>query len=152
MILFDRQMMTRTDSIVEPNQPPQFTTPLADQLNIREGGFAHFEARLEPMGDHSMTVEWFKDGRPVDASSRITSFFNFGYVALTIKQVSSHDAGVYSCVAKNAKGKILKANLDQFQSNLINFNQIQSILIRQINFSQTRSISVKSGQLQLMYI
>ena len=99
-------MMTRTDSIVEPNQPPQFTTPLADQLNVREGGFAHFEARLEPMGDHSMTVEWFKDGRLVDASSRITSFFNFGYVALTIKQVSSLDAGVYSCVAKNAKGQL----------------------------------------------
>ena len=99
--------MTRTDSIVEPNQPPQFTTPLADQLNVREGGFAHFEARLEPMGDHSMTVEWFKDGRIVDASSRITSFYNFGFVALTIKQVSSHDAGVYSCVAKNAKGKLL---------------------------------------------
>ena len=100
-----RQMMTRSDSIVEPNQPPQFTTPLADQLNVREGGFAHFEARLEPMGDHSMTVDWFKDGRMVDASSRITSFYNFGFVALTIKQVSSHDAGVYSCVAKNAKGE-----------------------------------------------
>ena len=99
--------MTRSDSIVEPNQPPQFTTPLADQLNVREGGFAHFEARLEPMGDHSMTVDWFKDGRIVDASSRITSFYNFGFVALTIKQVSSHDAGVYSCVAKNAKGKFL---------------------------------------------
>ena len=74
-------------------------------MNIREGGFAHFEARLEPMGDHTMTVDWFKDGRPVDASSRITSFFNFGYVALTIKQVASHDSGVYTCVARNAKGQ-----------------------------------------------
>ena len=57
------------------------------QPNVREGGFAHFEARLEPMGDQTMKVDWFKDGRPVDASSRITTFFNFGYVALTIKQV-----------------------------------------------------------------
>jgi titin len=78
---------SRMESVVEVNQPPQFNSPIQDQVNVREGGFAHFEARLEPMGDHSMVVEWFKDGRPVDASSRITSFFNFGYVALTIKQV-----------------------------------------------------------------
>merc|ERR1719232_565996 len=100
-----KQMMSRMDSVVEPSQPPQFTTPLADQFNVREGGFAHFEARLEPMGDHSMKVEWFKDGRPVDASSRITSFFNFGYVALTIKQVAQHDQGTYACVASNACGR-----------------------------------------------
>lgn len=37
---------------------------------MKEGGFAHFEARLEPMGDHTMKVEWFKDGKPVEASSR----------------------------------------------------------------------------------
>ena len=41
-----------------------------DQAEVKEGGFAHFEARLEPMGDHTMKVEWFKDGRPVEASSR----------------------------------------------------------------------------------
>lgn len=93
------------DSVQEPSQPPQFTTPMQDQINVREGGFAHFEARLEPMGDHTMVVDWFKDGRPVDASSRITSFFNFGYVALTIKQVAAHDAGLYSCVARNSKGQ-----------------------------------------------
>ncbi len=99
-----KQMMTRMESMVEPNSPPQFISPIQDQVGVREGGFAHFEARLEPMGDHTMQVDWYKDGRPVDASSRITSFFNFGYVALTIKQVAMHDAGVYTCVAKNAKG------------------------------------------------
>ncbi len=80
-------MVTRQESTVEPTQPPEFMSSIKDQLEVREGGFAHFEARLEPMGDHTMKVEWMKDGRPVDASSRITSFFNFGYVALTIKQV-----------------------------------------------------------------
>lgn len=100
-----RMMVSRMESVVEPSQPPNFNTPLQDQLNVREGGFAHFEARLEPMGDHTMVVEWYKDGRPVDASSRITSFFNFGYVALTIKQVASHDAGNYTCEARNGKGK-----------------------------------------------
>ena len=57
----------------EPEQPesiapPQFVSPIKDQKNIHENGFAHFDARLEPSNDSTMKVEWFKDGRPVDAS------------------------------------------------------------------------------------
>lgn len=52
----------------EPAYPPEFKTPIKDQLNIREGGFAHFEARLEPVGDSQLRVEWHKDGRPIEAS------------------------------------------------------------------------------------
>ena len=86
-------------------QAPEFKTSIKDQCDVKEGGFAHFEARLEPMGDTTMKVDWLKDGKPVEASSRITSFFNFGYVALTIKQVANHDQGTYSCVASNACGR-----------------------------------------------
>lgn len=89
----------------ESTQPPVFKTPIKDQNEIREGGFAHFEARLEPVGDSTLKVEWFKDGRPLEASSRSTSFFNFGYVALTIKDVTIHDVGHYSCRAYNAVGQ-----------------------------------------------
>ena len=52
----------------EPMIPPEFKSPIKDQINIREGGFAHFEARLEPVGDPHLRVEWLKDGRPVEAS------------------------------------------------------------------------------------
>lgn len=52
----------------ESTAPPVFKSPIKDQLNIREGGFAHFEARLEPIGDSTLKVEWLKDGRPVEAS------------------------------------------------------------------------------------
>jgi len=89
----------------ESTAPPEFRTPIKDQLNIREGAFAHFEARLEPLGDPTLRVEWFKDGRLVEASSRITSFFNFGYVALTIKHVTTHDIGTYTCRATNLLGE-----------------------------------------------
>lgn len=89
----------------ESTQPPEFKTPIKDQNEIREGGFAHFEARLEPVGDSTLRVEWLKDGRTVEASSRITSFFNFGYVALTIKDVTIHDVGHYTCRAYNAMGQ-----------------------------------------------
>lgn len=114
----------REEPMVEATEPPSFKTPIKDQLNVKESGFAHFEARLEPMGDATMKVDWFKDGKPVDASSRITTFFNFGYVALTIKQVNVHDAGQYTCVATNRLGRAetaaklttVKASDSEFQS------------------------------------
>lgn len=34
----------------------------------------------------------------------MTTFFNFGYVALTIKQVTSFDIGTYTCRAFNNLG------------------------------------------------
>lgn len=89
----------------ESTVAPKFKTQIKDQCEIREGGFAHFEARLEPVGDSTLKVDWFKDGKPVEASSRITSFFNFGYVALTIKQLTIHDVGVYTCRAVNKMGQ-----------------------------------------------
>lgn len=89
----------------ESSQPPEFKTPIKDQVGIREGGFAHFEARLAPVGDSTLRVEWLKDGRTVEASSRMTTFFNFGYVALTIKDVTVHDVGNYTCRAYNALGQ-----------------------------------------------
>ena len=104
--MYQASKQSKTEVVYEqPTQAPEFKTQLKDQAEVKEGGFAHFEARLEPMGDHSMKVEWFKNGKPVEASSRITSFFNFGYVALTVKQVAVHDMGTYTCVASNACGK-----------------------------------------------
>ncbi|RWS25572.1 titin-like isoform X1, partial [Leptotrombidium deliense] len=87
-----------------PKQAPVFTTQLVDQLNIMENKTAHFEATLEPQGDPNMKIEWYKDGQLLQASSRITTFSNFGYVALTIKSIDNRDDGVYKCVAKNSLG------------------------------------------------
>lgn len=39
------------------------------------------------------------------SGSRITTFFNFGYVALTIKYVTIHDVGIYTCRAYNTLGQ-----------------------------------------------
>lgn len=62
----------------ESYAPPEFKTPIKDQLNIRENAFAHFEARLEPLGDPTLRVEWFKDGRPVEAS-KFFLFFKYDF-------------------------------------------------------------------------
>lgn len=47
--------------------PPQFIVPLRD-VTQTEGGKVHFEGRIEPVGDPSMYVEWFLNGRPLGAS------------------------------------------------------------------------------------
>jgi len=47
--------------------PPRFIIPLHD-IEQLEGGRIHFEARIEPVGDPTMIVEWFINGRPLAAS------------------------------------------------------------------------------------
>lgn len=47
--------------------PPQFIIPLRDAVQY-EGGKVHFEARIEPVGDPTMCVEWFLNGKPLAAS------------------------------------------------------------------------------------
>ena len=57
---------------IEATSAPEFKSPIKDQLDVREGGFAHFEARLEPIGDPKLTVHWFKG-----TSAVITFLFKF---------------------------------------------------------------------------
>ncbi|XP_067120871.1 titin [Centruroides vittatus] len=97
-----RHQFVEVDAV--PQQKPSFRTQLNDQKNIQQGRTAHFEARLEPTGDSTMRVEWLKDGKPLEASSRITAFFNFGYVSLTIRNVDTRDIGTYTCCAINSMG------------------------------------------------
>lgn len=68
----------------ESTAPPVFKSPIKDQLNIKEGAFAHFEARLEPVNDPTMKVVWLKDGKPVEASNYLSKFFNIVF-SVTIK-------------------------------------------------------------------
>lgn len=51
--------------------PPQFIIPLRDVVQV-EGGKVHFEARIEPVGDPTMCVEWFLNGKPLAASKNVT--------------------------------------------------------------------------------
>lgn len=56
--------------------PPQFIIPLRDAIQY-EGGKVHFEARIEPVGDPTMCVEWFLNGKPLAASKYILIIFVF---------------------------------------------------------------------------
>lgn len=56
-----------------------------------------------------MKVEWYKDGRPITASSRITTIFNFGYVSLNIMHLRAEDAGSYTVRAVNRLGEAISS-------------------------------------------
>jgi hypothetical protein len=52
---------------------PIFVQPLSDPKPVNEGKNIHLECRLEPMGDPTMRVEWFCNGRPVTVGkSKVT--------------------------------------------------------------------------------
>ncbi|XP_022670614.1 titin-like isoform X6 [Varroa destructor] len=88
----------------EPSQAPVFKSQPRDQQNVQEGKTVLFEARLEPSEDSSMRVEWFKDGKPLEASSRTYCTYSFGYVSLRISQVEERDSGTYTVQATNRMG------------------------------------------------
>jgi len=84
---------------------PRFTSPLSNVTDLKEGENAHFEGRLLPTDDPTMTIEWFWNGKALKAGSRIRTFCDFGFVILEISPVYPEDAGEYTCRAKNALGE-----------------------------------------------
>lgn len=54
--------------VPEPaKEPPRFLTQLQHLPNLVEGDHAHFEARLVPINDPELVVEWYHNGEPVEA-------------------------------------------------------------------------------------
>lgn len=58
------QRRSVTDEMV--SQAPVFTQPMRD-LRTAENQAAHFEARLIPVGDARLKVEWLRNGVPIQA-------------------------------------------------------------------------------------
>ena len=83
---------------------PVFVQPLQDVKPMPEGKAIHLEARLEPMGDPTMRVEWFHNGRPITVGSRFKTYYDFGYVALDVISTTSLDTGEYTVRATNKLG------------------------------------------------
>lgn len=83
---------------------PIFVQPLSDPKPVSEGKNIHLECRLEPMGDPTMRVEWFQNGRPVTVGSRFKTYYDFGFVALDIVHTTVLDSGEYTVRATNHLG------------------------------------------------
>lgn len=85
-------------------KPPRFVIPLND-LKINESQPAHLAAKVE--GFPKPKITWFKDSRPLPASTRYTTDFdlNTGVVSLRISDVQMNDVGVYTALAENEAGQ-----------------------------------------------
>lgn len=103
----ESQQPWKKPEIQEPQtrQRPVFTQPLQNIDAIPEGQTAHFECRLIPVGDPTLKVEWFRNEKPIETSSRITRVHDFGYVSLDISHIREEDEGVYMCRATNILGE-----------------------------------------------
>lgn len=88
----------------EIKQKPTFLSQLLGKEYYLEGQNAHFETRLEPVGDPTMVIEWFWNGQPLTVGHRFRTYFDFGYIALDILHVTSNDSGTLTLKATNCKG------------------------------------------------
>lgn len=93
-----------TSEDVNIMQAPTFTRPLHNIETI-EGTNIHLEARLQPVGDPRMRVEWFVNGTPIKTGHRFRPAHEFDYVALDLLGVYAVDSGVYTCQARNQLGE-----------------------------------------------
>ena len=89
---------------VEQFTAPKFVASPRNLDNLVEGQNAHFEAKIEPLADPNLRVEWFKDGRPVTIGHRFRPIHDFGYVAMDIVGLITEDSGTYTIRATNNVG------------------------------------------------
>ncbi|CAL8099627.1 unnamed protein product [Calicophoron daubneyi] len=119
---FENQMMQngsigdRYPDESRSTRPPQFVRALAPQTGIKEGAPAHFETVVEPANDATLTIEWYKDGKPVAMGCRFNSVLDRGYAILDILYCYPDDNGSYWCIAKNALGQV-QSNVVDLQCN-----------------------------------
>lgn len=88
----------------EEGAPPHFTVEIQDNVDIPEGGAIHFDCRVEPVGDSSMRIDWFWNGRPLATGSRVHMLNDFGFIALDMDYAYLRDCGEYTCRATNRWG------------------------------------------------
>ena len=67
-------VMTEDDVFdAERNQPPRFMSQMRSNTHVSEMSPAKFECQLAPVGDPSMRVEWFFNGKPLIASEYLAN-------------------------------------------------------------------------------
>ena len=75
------KQQTRREEEISRYGPPSFMTPLND-LTIMEGEKAHLDAKVGPVGDPSIKVEWYCNGQAITASKYYYSFYFYSFCSL----------------------------------------------------------------------
>lgn len=114
------QFLSGLDRIAELEQPkdfglqevpdrecegaPQFLGNLQD-IELYQHEDVHFEIKLTPVNDPTMTLEWLFNDQPLYTGSRIHHQYDFGFIILSIRGVIPEDSGTYTVRATNALGQ-----------------------------------------------
>ncbi|GBP17594.1 Titin, partial [Eumeta japonica] len=107
-------------------EPPKFITHIKDVTKLVEGQSVHFEARLTPITDPDLKVEWYFNGKKLPHGHRFRTFHDFGIVILDILYCYEENSGVYECRAVNKYGEdVTRATLTcSSKANLILESQL----------------------------
>ena len=99
-------------------RPSVFTTHPQDQI-VTINGIAVFECAAR--GSKEQTIEWLRDNEVIRNSLRIDMMSKSGGrgSTLTVKNVTSSDAGHYQCRATNADSKAVLSNKAEILSKLV---------------------------------
>ena len=73
-------------------QKPRFKKKLISRKQ-KILGSVRFECIVVPVGDPSMKIAWFLDGKPLECANRIKENFEFGCAVLDISAVYPRDTG-----------------------------------------------------------
>ena len=85
--------------------PPKYKTHFKAALGLREREPTRFEAKLIPIGDPTMTLQWLRNGKPMPSAARYVTKYDFGLVSLDLLWTYPEDDGIYECIATNAVGQ-----------------------------------------------
>ncbi|KAK0408252.1 hypothetical protein QR680_003855 [Steinernema hermaphroditum] len=123
-----------------PKVPPKFTSPISSVGEVVEGQPAHFEATVEPIDDPELKIQWYLNGAPVTASSRVKMINDFGWVIMDINATEPRDSGEWTCVASNSAG-------EASASTQINVQGKESLLLDPLHpQSLERILEIEAGK------
>lgn len=68
-----------TDRFIEElsKSKPYFPIPLHSPKPLREGERVHLECRVEPVGDPTLKIEWFFNGKTLPSGKNIVITFHY---------------------------------------------------------------------------
>ena len=68
---------------------------------LRDGENLHLQCSYVPADDQDLIVEWTKDSKAIEESSRLKTISDFGFVMIDLAKADSRDTGRYECRISN---------------------------------------------------
>lgn len=121
----------------EPQFPPPTFISHLNNVELKEGEKAHFECKVEPSKDPSLKIEFYHNGKPLEAGmtgetwifssifisysvmtgSKYVVTVDFGFVSLDILYTYPADSGIYMCKAVSSQGEAVTTGTLKCQGN-----------------------------------